>query len=120
LGFLGVELVDEEAPTAGISMPAGERTVNAVGYLHGGAISTVLDVAAYLSLLPELGDDEEAVTHNLSVSYLEAVKGSTRLTAIGSVVRHSRRLAFVTAELRDQADLVATAQVTKSIVSAPP
>jgi uncharacterized protein (TIGR00369 family) len=117
LRFLGAELVDEGDPASGISLLAGEQSVNAVDYLHGGAISTVLDVAAYLSLLPDLGDDEEAITHNLFVSYLAAVKGSAQLTATATVVRRSRRLAFVTAELRDRTRLVATAQVTKSIVT---
>lgn len=116
LRFLGAEFVDAETPAAGISLLVGKQSVNAIDYLHGGAISTVLDVAAYLSLIPELGDDEEAVTHNLFVTYLAAVKGSTELTATGTVIRRSRRLAFVSAELGDPPRLVATAQVTKSIV----
>jgi uncharacterized protein (TIGR00369 family) len=117
LQFLGAELVEERDPAAGLTFVASDQTVNAVDYLHGGIISTVLDVAAWLSVLSELDDNEEAITHNLFVAYLSAVKGNTRLTATGTVVRRSRRLAFATAELRDDDRLVATAQVTKSIVS---
>jgi len=117
LRFLGANLVDDEDPAAGIVLVAGDQSVNAVDFLHGGAISTILDVAAYLSLLPDLDDEEEAITHALFVSYLAAVKGTTRLVATGSVLRRSNRLAFVASELRDQEVLVATAQVTKSVVS---
>jgi uncharacterized protein (TIGR00369 family) len=117
LGFLGASLLDEEDPAEGIALVTGEHNVNAVDFLHGGAISTILDVAAYLSLLPELNEEEEAITHALFVSYLAAVKGETRLVACGRVLRRSKRLAFVTSELRDQDRLVATAQVTKSVVS---
>jgi uncharacterized protein (TIGR00369 family) len=116
LRFLGAELLDGDDPSAGLAVVAGDQSVNAVDYLHGGAISTVLDVAAWLSVLPELGDDEEAITHNLFVSYLTAVKESTPLVPTARVVRRSRRLAFAAAELRDGERLVATAQVTKSIV----
>jgi uncharacterized protein (TIGR00369 family) len=117
LHFLGAELIDEADPAAGLTFVASDQTVNAVDYLHGGVISTVLDLAAWLAVVAELDDDEEAITHNLSVSYLTAVKGRAPLTATGTVVRRSKRLAFATAELRDDERLIATAQVTKSIVS---
>jgi uncharacterized protein (TIGR00369 family) len=113
---LEVALIDEDDPEAGISLVAGNHSVNAVDYLHGGAISTVLDVAAYLAVLAELSEEEEAITHNLFVSYLAAVKGSAQLSARGTLIRRSRRLAFVASELREEDRLVATAQVTKSIV----
>ena len=117
LSFLGASLLDEENPAAGIAFVAGEHSVNAVDFLRGGAISAILDVAAYLSLLPDLDDEEEAITHALFVSYLAAVKVATSLVASGRVLRRGKRLAFVAAELRDRDRLVATAQVTKSVVS---
>jgi uncharacterized protein (TIGR00369 family) len=117
LRFLGAEPVDSNHPAAGVSLVAGHQSLNAVDYLHGGVISTILDVAAYLSLLPDLADDEEAITHNLFVSYLSSLKAGASLTATGRVVHRGRRLAFVTSELREQARMIATAQVTKSIVA---
>jgi uncharacterized protein (TIGR00369 family) len=117
LRFLGATLIDDENPAAGIAFVAGEHSVNAVNFLHGGAISTILDVAAYLSLLPDLEDGEEGITHALFVSYLAPVKGATHLLASGKVLRRSKRLAFVASELCDQDRVVATAQVTKSVIS---
>lgn len=65
LDFLGARLADDADPAAGLFFVSGEQSRNAVGFLHGGIISTALDVAGYLAVLPELDDDEEAITHAL-------------------------------------------------------
>jgi uncharacterized protein (TIGR00369 family) len=115
LQFLGVSGVDDRDPAAGIKFAQSAETLNAVDALHGGAIATVLDVAAYLALLPQLADDEEAVTHMVSLSYLARPEAGAQLKATGEVLRRGRRLAFVSAALRSGDRLLATASVTKSI-----
>lgn len=115
LQFLGVSAVDDRDPAAGIELAQTPKALNAVDALHGGAIATVLDVAAYLALLPQLADDEEAVTHMVSLSYLARPNAETKLKATGEVLRRGRRLAFVTAALSCDGRLLATASVTKSI-----
>lgn len=115
LQFLGVSAVDDRDPAAGIELAQTPKALNAVDALHGGAIATVLDVAAYLALLPQLADDEEAVTHMVSLSYLARPDAETQLKATGEVLRRGRRLAFVTSALSCGDRLLATASVTKSI-----
>jgi uncharacterized protein (TIGR00369 family) len=117
LRFLGVDPVDPADPAAGLEFTVTDAAVNAVDALHGGAISTVLDVAAYLALLPRLEEGEEAITHALFVSYLRRAAVGDALRASGSVVRRGRQLAFVAAELRADERLLAAAQFTKSIVT---
>ena len=115
LQFLGVSAVDERDPAAGIELAQTPKALNAVDALHGGAIATVLDVAAYLALLPQLADDEEAVTHMVSLSYLTRPEVGAQLKATGEVLRRGRRLAFVTSALCCGDLLLATGSVTKSI-----
>lgn len=115
LQFLGVSAVNDHDPAAGIEFAQSSAALNAVGALHGGAIATVLDVAAYLALLPQLADEEEAVTHMVSLSYLARPEAGAQLKASGEVLRRGRRLAFVTAALSCGDRLLATASVTKSI-----
>ncbi len=115
--FLGVSAVDDRDPAAGIKLAQSGNVLNGVDALHGGAIATVLEVAAYLALLPQLADDEEAVTHMVSISYLARPEAGVQLKATGEVLRRGRRLAFVTAALSAGNRLLATASVTKSIVS---
>lgn len=115
LQFLGVSAVNDHDPAAGIEFAQSPAALNAVDALHGGAIATVLDVAAYLALLPQLADEEEAVTHMVSLSYLARPEAGAQLQATGEVLRRGRRLAFVAAALNCGDRLLATASVTKSI-----
>jgi uncharacterized protein (TIGR00369 family) len=116
--FLDVHAVDEEDPAAGLSIVVSERALNAAGVMHGGAFATLLDLAAYLAVLPLLDQDEQAVTHALSASYLAPVPLNERVLVRGEVLRRSRRLAFAAATMTTHAgELVAAASVTKSIVS---
>jgi acyl-coenzyme A thioesterase PaaI-like protein len=77
-----------------------------------------LDVGAYLALLPLLTDEEEAITHALTISYLSRAERGARLVAKGAVIKRTRRVAFVEAQLRGETGVVAKATVVKSIVSA--
>lgn len=116
--FCGAQPVDAENPAAGLSMVVSTRVLNAAGVMHGGAFATLLDLAAYLAVLPLLKPDEQAVTHALSASYLGGVHLDETVTVRGEVLRRTRRLAFTTASMTAaNARLVATASVTKSIIA---
>src|SRR4051794_36760130 len=76
--FVGLELLDPADPHAGIWFPVGPSAQNQVRLLHGGVVTALLDVAAFLALLPHLGDDEHAVTHDQAVSLLRPVSADRR------------------------------------------
>ena len=115
--FLDVALRDPADPAAGIVFPAGEAALNNVGMLHGGVVYALLDVAAYLALLPALRDGENAVTHDLSVSLVRPVSADAQVEVTGTVVRKGRAVAFLRSEARVDDVVVATAQVTKTVVT---
>jgi acyl-coenzyme A thioesterase PaaI-like protein len=115
LCFLDVSAVDPRDPRAGVSLTPTANVMNAVEVPHAGAVATILEMAAYLALLSDLSPDEEAVSHALFVSYIARAEGVTPLVGTGRVVRRTRGLAFVTAELIQDGRLLATANVTKSI-----
>ena len=114
--LLGARPVDLEDPTAGLSFVVSEDTLNAAGALHGGVLGTVLDLAAYLCVIPTLGPGEQAVTHSISASYLTGSALGERLVAKGELLRRTRRLAFAASTVKAEERLVATASVTKSIL----
>ncbi|SDY18233.1 uncharacterized domain 1-containing protein [Modestobacter sp. DSM 44400] len=116
--FVGVELLDPADPPAGIWFPVGVSAQNQVRLLHGGVVTALLDVAAYLALLPHLTADEHAVTHDQSVSLLRPVPADRRVEVVGTVLRRGRAVAFLRAEATVDGTLVATAQVTKTVVPA--
>ena len=116
--FLGMELRDAADPAAGIWFPVAEPTLNPSGLLHAGVIYTLMDVASFLALIGSLADDEHAVTHDLTVSLLRPVSAGKRVDITGSVLRRGRAVAFMRAEATVDGDVVAAAQVTKSVVRA--
>lgn len=117
-GFLGVRLRDPAEPAAGIWFPADGPTLNQADLLHGGVVYTLLDVAAFLALLPSLGDGEHAVTHDLAVSLLRPVRAGARVEVTGEVLRRGRAVAFLRAQASVDGVVVASGQVTKSVVPA--
>ncbi len=118
--FLGASLAPADAHCGvwRIELRQGPNSLNAVDALHGGVIATVLDVAAYLSVLPHLASDEEAVTIAFAAQYIAAAGSPAPLQARGSFARRSRRLAFADAHLYCQDRLLARAAVTKAIRTA--
>jgi uncharacterized protein (TIGR00369 family) len=120
LFFIGARPLDPARPQTGILIDVDSATENAVGALHGGVISTLLDLAAYMALASDLAPDEEAVTHALFVSYQREARSGDRVAARGKVARRTTRLAFIAAELRTDEQVLATGHVTKSIVRSRP
>jgi uncharacterized protein (TIGR00369 family) len=116
--FLGMELRDAADPSAGIWFRVSAPTLNPVGALHGGVIYSLMDVGAFLALLPRLTEEEHAVTHDLTVSLMRPVGPDKRVDIVGTVLRRGRAVAFLRAEATVDGDVVAAAQVTKSIVRA--
>lgn len=114
--FLGMQLRDPADPSSGIWFPVDEPAQNQAEVLHGGVVYTLLDVASFLALLPHLGEDEHAVTHDLSVSLLRPVAAGARVDVTGTVLRRGRAVAFMRAEATVEGVVVAAAQVTKSVV----
>jgi uncharacterized protein (TIGR00369 family) len=114
--FLGMELRNPADPSAGVWFPVGRSAQNQAGVLHGGVVTTLLDTACYLALLPQLSDDEHAVTHDLTVSLIRPVAADARVDVVGGVVRRGRAVAFLRAEATVEGEVVAAAQVTKSVV----
>jgi uncharacterized protein (TIGR00369 family) len=115
---LGMRLRDPADPPAGIWFPVDEAAQNQAALLHGGVVYTLMDVASFLALLPSLSDAEHAVTHDLTVSLLRPVAADARVDVTGTVLRRGRAVAFMRAEATVEGQVVAAAQVTKSVVAA--
>ena len=83
-----------------LTMDYASRTVGRPGFLHGGAIAGMLEIAAIAALRVHLGDSVGAVRLkpiNISVEYLRGgVEAQT--FAVAQVIRAGRRIANVRAE----------------------
>lgn len=115
--FLNIALGAPQRPEAGVLLPVEEPALNNVEVLDGGVVSALLDVASYLALLPLLADGEHAVTHDMTVSRIRPARRGAVLQLGGTVARKGRSVVFLRAEARVAGEVVATAQVTKALVS---
>ncbi|MBF9150505.1 PaaI family thioesterase [Novosphingobium jiangmenense] len=83
-----------------LAMDFSDRAMGRPGFLHGGAIAGMLEIAAIMALHAELGEEDAKVRIkpvNISVEYLRG--GVTVETfARGEVIRAGRRIANVRAE----------------------
>lgn len=116
----GVRLVDPAQRHLGCWFVASPAVEGRSGQMNGGVLSVLLDACAYLALEPALGDDEDAVSHDLHISMLRPVMIGDRVDLRGELVQKGRRVAFVNSEARVNGRLVASARITKSIVQKPP
>lgn len=83
-----------------LAMDFSDRTLGRPGYLHGGAIAGLLEMAAIMALRADLGEEDVNVRIkpvNISVEYL---RGGIMVPtfAQGQVIRAGRRIANVRAE----------------------
>jgi uncharacterized protein (TIGR00369 family) len=98
---LGCELVDAAEGSAIVRFPNrpehGRSSNPGDGSAHGGAIASLVDMAASCALLTTLAPDEGRTTIDLTVHYLAPARGS--LTATATVRRRGRRTAFIDVEV---------------------
>lgn len=115
--YLGIDALSSEAGNGRLAFDASERVINPAGLLHGGVVYTLCDVCAYAGLLSVLADNEEAVTHDIHVSVLRAARQGDRIEIVSELVKRGRSLCFVDVRAEVGGQLIATARVTKSIIT---
>jgi uncharacterized protein (TIGR00369 family) len=111
---LGMRLVELEDDRAKVSLDAIERLANTGGLLHGGAICSLVDMAAgtAVSLGAPEGVAGAGTTVSLTIDFLEAVRDG-EVIAEATVLRRGKGLCFCDVQVTDAAgQLVAKAQVT--------
>ena len=95
LAFLGFRLTEWKEGFARLEMPVRPEHRNTVGFLHGGVIASLLDIAGAVSGSFGTSDKFVSVTVNLNCNYLSPLRSETviavnfakRLVLIGRFVR---------------------------------
>src|SRR5918997_1830799 len=96
-----------------------ESVYNPIGVVHGGLVCTMLDTVAGCAVHTTLPAGFAYTSIELKVNYLRAVHATSGpLTAVGTVVKPGRRVAFAEGEVRDAAGKV-VANATSSLLVFP-
>jgi uncharacterized protein (TIGR00369 family) len=115
---LGAVLEQAEDGLVVIGLPRDEHLTQQHGYLHGGALISVLDSACGYAALSKAPDDSEVLTAELKVNLLAPAAGA--VTARGRVLRAGRTLSVCQGDAYDADDPskhLATMLATMVIVS---
>ena len=96
------------------TMLVDEGVQNAYKTLHGGAVSTIVDVVGTMALL-SIDATKPGVSVDLNVSFATAAKASSIVQIEGKVLKMGKRLGFTTVDIRrEDGALVATGRHTKA------
>lgn len=111
-GFRHVTFGDGKAT---VELDVGDAVQNMGGFLHGGAIATLVDDAGTLAIVTADRENRPGVTTDLNVSYFAPAPGGTTVIADAAVLKIGKTLAFVTVDVKRKADgvLVAQGRMTK-------
>lgn len=114
--FLGVTGIQSDAGCGEIVLTITENLVNPAGIFHGGVIYLLCDVCAYGGLLSLMEVDVDAVTHDLQISVMRALKLGDVVEFTSEVVKFGTRICFIDVRVTSGGRLVASARVTKSML----
>ena len=100
LEFLGFRLVQWKDGFARLEMPVRSEHRNTVGYLHGGVISSLLDVANAVAGSFGSSGEYVSITVNLNCTFMAPMRADTAVVE-GELVRRSSSMFFAQAKLLD-------------------
>lgn len=100
LEFLGFKPTVWKEGFVRIELPVRADLRNTMGYLHGGVIASLLDIAGALAGNFGRTDDYVSVTINMSTNYLSPMRGAVAC-AEGELVRRTRSMFFAQMKLYD-------------------
>jgi len=100
LEFLGFRLTEWREGFARLEMPVRPEHRNTVGYLHGGVIASLLDIAGAVCGSYGVSEKQVSVTINLNCNYMSPHRAAT-VIAEGELIRVTRSLFFAQARLLD-------------------
>ena len=109
--YVGLVVEEVRAGYARIRLPDRPEVSQAAGFIHGGALATLLDTVAVPAVGTFYDIQPEMVTVSMTVNFCGSIRGQDAI-AEGWVEQGSKSLTFVRAEARGaDGELAATASL---------
>jgi len=111
----GMKLLEAKDGKARARLEVTEDVQNFGGTLHGGAIATLVDDVGTFAIMTKDRDHRPGVTTDLNVSYFNPGPAGTFVIAEATVLKAGKTLAYVSVDIKREADgvLVAQGRMTK-------
>ena len=114
---LGFTLIHTDEGVCEARSVVGDNHLNFGGVVHGGVMYLLLDVTAYCAAVTVMPAGFNATTHDIHISVLRPTPAGATLTLRAVVRKRGRTLYFIDSEAWVGDRLMASARVTKSLVS---
>ena len=111
LEFLGFRLATWKEGFARLEMNVRPEQQNTVGFLHGGVIASLLDIAGAFSGSYGISKDYVSVTINLNCNYMAPHK-TDEVVVEGEIIRKTQSLFFAQSRLFDPVNNILCATAT--------
>ena len=113
--LLGIELEEIERGSATLRLELRDELKRNGGITHGGVIASLIDSASAFAVMSQLEPDKSTTTIDLTIQYLRPLlKGQIRAHA--RVLRAGRRVAVVSVDVFDDAQMLAATALTSYLV----
>jgi uncharacterized protein (TIGR00369 family) len=114
--LLTMEIKDLQWGTSLLEIQLAEKHLQPFGFVHGGAIASIMDAAAYWAVFPQVENGMGLTTVEIKVNFLApAQKG--KLVAKGRCIRLGKTLALGDTEIRNnEGGLIAHGTATMMLV----
>jgi uncharacterized protein (TIGR00369 family) len=114
--LLSMKIKELDWGTALLEIEAEEKHLQPFGYVHGGAIASVMDAAAFWAVFPQVPDGMGLTTVEIKVNYLAPVQKG-KIVAKGRCIKIGRTLALGDASINGpEGNLLAHGTATMMIV----
>ena len=100
LEFLGFRLTEWKQGFARLEMQVRPDHRNTVGFLHGGVIASLLDIAGAVAGSYGIADETVSITINQNCNYMAPHRSST-VIAEGELIRRTTSMFFSQSKLMD-------------------
>ena len=118
--LMGFGVTEVEPGRVVFTCTPDESVYNPIGTVHGGLVCALLDSVCGCAVQSTLPRGQAYTSVEIKVSFLRAVHAGDALTAVGTVVKPGRRVAFSQGEVRDAGGkVVATATSTCLVFDVP-
>jgi len=111
LEFLGFRLTAWKKEFARLEMSVRPDHRNTVGFLHGGVIASLLDIAGAVAGSYGIADDFVSITINQNCTYMAPHRGKT-VVAEGELIRTTTSMFFTQSKLMDPSQNLLCATAT--------
>jgi uncharacterized protein (TIGR00369 family) len=114
--LLSMEIKDLEWGNARLEIELGEKHLQPFGFVHGGAIASLMDAAAFWAAFPQVEKGAGLTTVEIKVNYLAPVQKG-KLVAHGRCIKMGRTIALGEAIINNETGvLIAHGTATMMVV----